>query len=192
MPKYYIIAGCNGCGKSTLYNVAPIQKDVKYINVDKIAKEILNIKNISGKENPFTDFKRAGWIALREIDNCIVNRISFCQEATGDGLRIRKNIEDAKDNGFEIILYYVSVETSDIAIQRIASRSASGGHYVDPEKVVNRFLRRFDNLNWLLSKADRAFLYDNTEKLKLFAVYKKSKKVYEADSVPLWGSKINN
>lgn len=41
MKQMFIVAGCNGCGKTTLYQSSFIPKNIPYINFDNIAREVL-------------------------------------------------------------------------------------------------------------------------------------------------------
>ena len=50
-----------------------------------------------------------------------------------------------------------------MAISRIQTRVASGGHYVAEADVRRRFLRSLDNLPVAIARSDEARLYDNTD-----------------------------
>lgn len=77
MPNLYIIAGCNGAGKTTAsYTVLPEMLDCQeYINADEIAKGL----------SPFNPDKaaiEAGRIMLGRIQHFITNQIDFSFETT--------------------------------------------------------------------------------------------------------------
>ena len=173
MPRYYIVAGCNGSGKTTLYNAAPIPKNIPFVNVDKIAFKELHISNRPNEQSRFSEFAKAGKIALNRIDHNIDNEISFCQETTLNGYRIKKNIVKAKEKGFEIIFYYVGVDNVEIALERVKMRSSMGGHFINEDQIRRRFNNEKENIESVFSYIDAAFFYDNTNQLELFSVFKR-------------------
>lgn len=59
MPRYIIIAGVNGAGKSTFYHLLRDIQEMPRINTDEIVKEIGNWKNLS-------DVMQAGKIAVKK------------------------------------------------------------------------------------------------------------------------------
>ena len=77
MPKLYIIAGCNGAGKTTAsYTVLPEMLNCQeFINADEIARGL----------SPFNPNKaaiEAGRIMLKKIDRLINNKEDFVFETT--------------------------------------------------------------------------------------------------------------
>lgn len=186
MPRYYIVAGCNGSGKTTLYNAVPIPKNIPFVNVDKIAFKELHISNRLNEQSRFSEFAKAGKIALNRIDHNIDNEISFCQETTLNGYRIKKNIVKAKEKGFEIILYYVGVDTVEIALERVKIRSSMGGHYINENQIRRRFNNEKENIESVFSYIDAAFFYDNTNQLELFSVFKRDNYWSQLSCIPKW------
>lgn len=77
MPNLYIIAGCNGAGKTTAsFNVLPqILKCEEFVNADEIAKGI----------SPFAPEKvaiQAGKLMLQRIETLLNEGVSFAIETT--------------------------------------------------------------------------------------------------------------
>ena len=62
----------------------------------------------------------------------------------------------------EIELYYVSVDSPDLALDRIRTRVASGGHDVPEPDVRRRFTRSRANLPAAIARTHETRLYDNT------------------------------
>lgn len=62
MKKYTIFAGCNGTGKTTLYQTNPSFKEIPRINMDEIVREFGSWKNQE-------DSIKAGKIAVYKIKN---------------------------------------------------------------------------------------------------------------------------
>ena len=104
-----------------------------YINADLIAKGLAPFA-------PESVAIQAGKLMLGEIDKCVNAGMSFAFETTLSGLAYRKKIVEWQRQGYVIVLYYFSLPTVDMAIERVRSRVAQGGHNI-PEKDIRR---RFD------------------------------------------------
>lgn len=65
--------------------------------------------------------------AVKRIKYYFDNGISFNQETTLTGNSIINNIKIAKQHGYTVKMYYVGVESVDIAIRRVQHRER-GGH----------------------------------------------------------------
>ena len=102
MPEIFIIAGCNGAGKTTAaYNLLPsVFETSEFINADEIARGI-NPNNVEAAA--FS----AGKIMLKRINELIKNKKSFAFETTLSGNNYLEIIKNAKANGFTITLLYV-------------------------------------------------------------------------------------
>ncbi len=130
----YIIAGANGCGKSTLAEVLLREKNLVFLNADEIAKEIspnaINSVPISaGKEY----FKR--------LENFFKQNKSFAIESTLSGNNIIRIIEKAKKQGYKIILVYSFLQNCAMCIKRVKIRVRNGGHNVPEEDIIRRYYK---------------------------------------------------
>lgn len=154
---FTIFAGVNGAGKSTLYN-SPILEKEKLgvrINTDEIVRTFGDWKNE-------TDQVKAGRIAINLRKDCIERGISFNQETTLTGNSIIKLVDQIKEKGYKIHLFYVRVNSPKIAKERIAERVKKGGHDIPNEIVEKRYYESIENLKKVLLKVDLAEIYDNT------------------------------
>ena len=132
MPNLYIIAGCNGSGKTTAsYTVLPEMLNCEeFINADEIARGL----------SPFNPDKvaiEAGRIMLRKINDFINKKYDFAFETTLSTKSHTKTIEKAKENEYEITLLFLFLDSVDLAIERVRARVEEGGHDI-PEKVIRR------------------------------------------------------
>ena len=133
------IAGPNGAGKTTFaMDLLPEEAQCKnYINADLIAKGL----------SPFAPelvSVQAGKLILGEIDKCVKSGASFAFETTLSGLAYRNKIANWKRAGYQIILYYFSLPTVEMAIERVKLRVSQGGHNI-PEKDIRRRYDRSKN-----------------------------------------------
>ena len=159
---FYLFAGVNGAGKSTLYNTQCLDiniKDSVRINTDEIVRKIGNWKNDS-------DQIKAAKIAINLRNNCFQYGKSFNEETTLTGKTILKNIDKAKEQGYELQLFYVGLNSSDIAKERVKNRVEKGGHNIENDVIEKRYYESLKNLKKIISKFDKVYLYDNSIKYK--------------------------
>lgn len=89
-PKYIIVAGVNGSGKSTFYDTYPeLFIDTKRINADEI------LKSNGGDWKKMSDNMKAVREVIQLMNQAIENHISFHQETTLSGQGQKKWIEKA-------------------------------------------------------------------------------------------------
>ncbi len=152
---FYVLAGANGSGKSTITKELLQEQKLEYINADDIAKE-LNPKDISKVKIS------AGKETKRRIENCFKKKLSFVAETTLSGNNYIKTFEEAKELGYRIILLYTFVDNTKTCIERIKVRVKNGGHPVPDEDVIRRYKRSISNFwNKYKSLADEWLLYYN-------------------------------
>ena len=91
MPDIFIIAGCNGAGKTTAaYNLLPeVFKTVEFVNADEIARGLspLNAEAVAFQ---------AGRIMIERIKHLIAGNKKFSFETTLSGLSYLRLIKEAK------------------------------------------------------------------------------------------------
>lgn len=173
-PTAFIFAGINGAGKSTLYYNELLKN--KYfgtrINTDEF------VSSFGSWKNPNDQFKAAK-IALKVRQNCIQRKANFNQETTLCGKSILNLFKDLKDKGYEIELYYVGLNSSQIAKERVKARVAKGGHDVESKVIDKRFTQSLHNLSTILQFCDKIILFDNTQECKKIFKYDKTKNCRE-------------
>ena len=159
---FYLFAGVNGAGKSTLYNTQCLDiniKDSVRINTDEIVRKIGNWKNNS-------DQIKAAKIAVNLRNDCFQYGKSFNEETTLTGKTILKIIDKIKEQGYELQLFYVGLNSSDIAKERVKNRVEKGGHNIENDVIEKRYYESLKNLKKIISKFDKVYLYDNSIKYK--------------------------
>lgn len=87
-------------------------------------------------------------------------------------------------------MYYIGISSAELAKQRIACRVIKGGHGIPDEDVERRYRETFENLKVVLPLCDLVSLYDNTEKFRRIAIYKKGVPVLISHDVPEWFEKL--
>ena len=160
MPHLYIIAGCNGAGKTTAsFNILPTILDCQeFVNADEIARGLSPF-------NPDKSKIEAGKIMLRKIDELITKKVDFAVETTLSGRTYIKKINKARAEGYTVTLHYFWLETADIAKERVRKRVKEGGHNIPEETIECRYYRGISNLFTLyMPICDHWEIYNNTKK----------------------------
>lgn len=156
-PTVVVIAGPNGAGKST---AAPFLLKgalgvLEFVNADQIAVGL-------SAYSPETVSFEAGRIMLRRLHELASSGSSFAFESTLSSRTFAKFLRDCKDRGYRVILFYVTLPSSDLAVQRVALRVKQGGHNIPTDDVHRRFKRSLNNLFELyLPLSDRWSVLDN-------------------------------
>lgn len=119
--------------------------------------------------------------------NFIENAISFCFETVMSDSRKLDLIKTAKDRGYKIYLYFVATEDVRINIERVKMRVKSGGHNVTEAKIKSRYPKTLDLLYDAIRLTDRAYLFDNSDKMIWFAEITDGKTLeLKTEDVPNW------
>ena len=156
--ELYIIAGPNGVGKTTFaQEFLPNYADCKnFVNADLIARAMAPF-------SPETAAIRAGRMMLSEIQAFAKRRVSFAFETTLSGRGYMALLRELKAKGYEIHIFFLWVNTVDLALSRVQERVSRGGHDVPETVVRRRFDRSMQNfLDHYRQLADRWMLFDNS------------------------------
>lgn len=176
MKTYTIVAGVNGCGKSSLTGVLRTEIDNlgKTIDVDKITAACGGNLLEGGKK------------AVALIDECLDKEICFAQETTLSGRKTLDTIKRAIAKDYYIRLYYVGLDTMEESLLRIENRVKKGGHNIDTEAVTRRFSKRFEDLLAVLPYCNEATFYDNDNGFVTVAKYKNGELLPIGSKQPQW------
>ncbi|HRP59879.1 MAG: zeta toxin family protein [Flavobacteriales bacterium] len=162
----YIIAGCNGAGKTTAsFTILPEIIDCKeFVNADEIAKGL----------SPFQPEKvafEAGRIMLNRIKELLIENKSFAFETTLSTRSYKHKIIEAKEKGYTVTLLFFWLQNVELAKERVKTRVTEGGHNIEPDIIERRYLKGIHNLFEIyLPIVDGALLFDNSNgKHKLLA-----------------------
>lgn len=169
--KLYIIAGCNGAGKTTAsFTLLPdILNCKEFVNADEIAKGLSPFQ-------PETVAIEAGRLMLKRIDELINQKSDFAFETTLATRSYKHKIKFAKQQGYHVILVFYWLQNVDLAIQRVKQRVSEGGHNIDSEIIKRRYTNGIINLfDIYYPIVDEILIFDNSDNRSDFIAEKKNK-----------------
>ena len=158
MVNLYIIAGCNGAGKTTAtYPVLPEVLHCKeFVNPDEIAKVLSPFQ-------PETVSFQAGRIMLQRIAELIKSNADFALETTLTTLSYQQTILATKRKGYNITLLFFWLNDVNLAIERVKKRVAESGHNIPEATFKRRYHKGNQNLLTIfLSLCDDWLVIDNS------------------------------
>ncbi|MFL0497869.1 zeta toxin family protein [Priestia megaterium] len=155
-PMMYVFAGNNGSGKSTLRNLI-IDKVGIEINIDPdaIARRI-------DAEDPEKQRLSAGKQVIKLVNECIEEGKSFSIETTLAGKNAIRQMQKAREHGYEVSMFYVGLGNVEQNIQRVALRVKNGGHHIPSEDIRRRHTTSINNLISNLELIDNLVVVDNS------------------------------
>ncbi len=190
LKNLYIIAGCNGAGKTTAsFTVLVDSLDCKeFVNADEIAKGLSPFQ-------PETVAFEAGRIMLERINDLLERNESFSFETTLSSRTYKDFIYRAKAKNYKVTLLFFWLQSIELAKERVRTRVVEGGHNIEENVIERRYFRGIKNLFEIyLNLVDATLIFDNsfgkhqliakTNDLKEFEVtdvekFKKLKEIYD-------------
>ena len=182
--QLYIIAGCNGAGKTTAsFTILPEVLDCKeFINADEIAKGLSPFQ-------PESVAVQAGRIMLARMDELLQKGETFAFETTLATKSYKQKIEWAQANGYEVTLLFFWLNTSKLAKKRVDQRVAEGGHSIPSQTIERRYYNGIANLFAIyIDMVDICYIFDNSEGRKELIAQKERHKdivIYNNDKFNL-------
>jgi predicted ABC-type ATPase len=158
MPHIVIIAGPNGAGKSTS---APALLD-KALHI----KHFVNADAIAAGLSAFAPEKaaiQAGKAMLKRLRNLAETNENFAFETTLATRSFAPWISELRQKGYTFHLFFMILESPELAVQRVRERVRLGGHNVPLDTIHRRFKNGLANyFNLYQPIADFWQMYDNS------------------------------
>ena len=96
-------------------------------------------------------------------------------------------MQTAKDKGYKVYLYFISLVDPQLNIGRVATRVQFGGHDVPTNKVESRYYKSMENLLPAIRIADKSYIFDNSYKEpKMIATVINKEISILPTTIPLW------
>ena len=157
MKNLYIIAGCNGAGKTTAsYTVLPEMLGCReFVNADEIARGLSPF-------NPEGAAIQAGRLMIERVLQLMKDGQDFAFETTLATRSYIKLIRKAQSVGYFVSLLFFSLPSAEQAVKRVARRVSQGGHNIPKDVIYRRYEAGLRNLFQLyIPVVDFWSLYDN-------------------------------
>ena len=169
----YIIAGPNGAGKTT-FAVKFLPQYVRcpnFVNADLIAQGLSPF-------SPGAAAIKAGRLVLEQIHQFANRRVDFAFETTLSGKLYVNLFKSLKKKGYKIHIFFLWIPDVDLAVSRIKSRVAQGGHDVPTRDILRRFSRSIWNFFKIYqSFADSWMLFNNAGPSPVLIAERKNTKI---------------
>ncbi|AXB56048.1 hypothetical protein [Flavobacterium fluviale] len=158
-PILTVIAGCNGSGKSTFSKVLSPGKFTPFDYYFQFLKFYNSLFDSDIRED------MAHRLAFKELENqikiAIENNSSFCYETNFNSTPLHwPNI--FKNNGYDLQLIFLCLNSIQEAKKRVAIRVENGGHFVPENEIEIRYQDGYHNLNKFFDYFDYVDLYDSS------------------------------
>ena len=161
--RLYIIAGCNGAGKTTAsYTILPeIFQCKEFVNADEIARGLSPF-------NPESVAIEAGRLMLSRIEELLRRGESFSIETTLATKSYVNLVHRAQKAGYRVHLIFFWLESPELAMQRVAERVRNGGHGIPTATIKRRYVAGIRNMFQLyMGEVDYWSCFDNSKSPRL-------------------------
>ncbi|MBK9035596.1 MAG: ZTL protein [Myxococcales bacterium] len=197
-PTVYVLAGCNGAGKSSIGGAAFRARGADYFDPDEQAAALVATQGLG-----VADAASAAWHqGVRLLERTLAERLDFAIETTLAGATIPRLLRHAISLGVAVRVWYAGLASVELSLARIRARVARGGHDVDPADVRRRYDASRLHLIELLPGLAALRLYDNSDdadpaagvaprpRLVLHLERGAVRSVVDLPSVPAWARPI--
>lgn len=154
------------------------------VDPDQIAREINPL-------NPKGSDLSAGREAVKRIRPLIKSGQNFAIETTLSGTFVLKHMQLAKQNGYDVVMYYIGLQDVQMNIDRVASRVEQGGHWIAEEDIRFRYGQSLRNLKPALANSDQVIIIDNTYEPSIVAEIVNSRLIYCVKTIPAWCANVD-
>jgi predicted ABC-type ATPase len=169
----YVIAGPNGAGKTT-FAIKFLPEYVRcpnFVNADLIAQGLSPF-------SPGAAAIKAAKLVLEQIHRFENRKVDFAFETTLAGKLHINLFKSLKLKRYKIHIFFLWIPDADLAISRIKSRVAHGGHDVPDQDVFRRFDRSIRNFFKLYQPlADSWMLFNNAGPTPILIAERKNGKI---------------
>jgi predicted ABC-type ATPase len=169
-----MFAGINGAGKSTVASLPNVKSRIlarHHFNPDEIARQL---RALRPELSPAEADLEAILMVENNVDHCISSGESFVVETVLSTDKYSHRIDAAKQAGYFIGMFYITLSTLELARFRVQQRVRAGGHDVPAEKITKRWSRSHQMLGAFVPKLDFLEIYDNSVKSGPTLVAKKT------------------
>jgi predicted ABC-type ATPase len=162
-PQIFVLAGCNGAGKSSIGGHALQAAGIPYFNPDLAAREAIATATALGRILTQDEANAWAWEqGVARLRRAIAQRGNYALETTLGGETIVALLMEAATAGLAVNVWFVGLDSVELHVARVAQRVARGGHDIPRADIERRYVRSRLNLIRLLPKLNQLVVYDNS------------------------------
>lgn len=184
-PKFFIIAGPNGAGKSTSskeilkqYGIEAFDWDAEFYNLwSRFSYDPAVEKGVKDRTTELFN---------EHLDKALEEGRNVAYETNFHIDYHFRREQQAKEKGFETVLYFFFVENTDVCNERVQLRHELGGHFVDVKTIEHRWKEGLNRLNKALLSFDQVLIFDTTEDYNInfiAAIWKKELNTFTSSKI---------
>lgn len=187
-PWLIALAGPNGTGKSTFFDVFLRARGFRFVNADLIAR------GLPGGERPDVAY-RAAELAEIERRALVARGDTFVMETVFSdpaGAKVAF-LRDARGRGYRVAFVYVGLANAALSQARVIQRVAQGGHDVPDDRIRKRLPRSLANATRALRFVDAGWVLDNSDAdhpFRLVATTRAGRVIHVVPAAPPWSRRI--
>lgn len=161
--RIYVLAGCNGGGKSSIGGEAFRGAGIEFFNPDVAALHIRDANRARGVQVDPHQINSAAWHQGRRLlEQAIDQKLNFAFETTLGGATMTALLERAMASGIKVRVWYAGLSTPELHMERVRRRVAKGGHDIPEADIRRRYDQTRLNLIRLLPNLAELRVYDNS------------------------------
>ena len=162
-PQIFVLAGCNGAGKSTVGGQAFRAAGIPCFDPDLAAREAIAAASAAGRFMTQGEANAWAWNeGVARLRRAIARRANYVIETTLGGDTIVGLLMDAAAAGIGVNVWFVGLDSVELHVARVQQRVARGGHDIPRVDIERRFVRGRLNLIRLLPRLRQLVVYDNS------------------------------
>jgi predicted ABC-type ATPase len=158
-PRAIILAGPNGAGKTTAARTVLTEtlRDITSVNADIIAQGLSGLA-------PESAAVEASRIMLEHLRELARQQADFAFETTLAARSYASWLQELRQTGYSLQLFYYWLNSADLAVTRVALRVSQGGHGIPEPIVRQRYVRSIQNFFSLYRNLVHSWqVFDNSE-----------------------------
>ena len=159
----YVLAGCNGAGKSSIGGAALLAAGVGFYNPDEAARSIASANAHLSPPLTIAELNGEAWNQGRTLlERAIERRLDFAFETTLGGHTVPDLLARAAREGLAVHVWFAGLQGVELHLERVRQRVARGGHDIPREKILERYDAGRANLIRLLPQLASVRVFDNS------------------------------
>lgn len=162
-PQIFVLAGCNGAGKSSIGGQAFQAEGIPCFNPDLAAREAIATASAMGRSMTQGEANAWAWEeGVARLRRAIAQRRNYALETTLGGDTIVGLLMEAPAAGLAVNIWFIGLDSVELHVARVQQRVARGGHDIPRADIERRYVRGRLNLIRLLPRLNQLLVYDNS------------------------------